>query len=389
MNQDVDPSKNEYNGVIWISGFSASGKTTIGRMLESKLKKQGFSTLFLDGDDLRSIFGQKWGFARDDRMELARVYLRLCSHLSSQGTIVILSAVALYKEVGEWFRTNIPRGLHVYLDVPQHERQRRDAKTKQLYNKQTDFISIYDDPSFIATSIINHEVDPEFVVDQIIDTYLSRTTTAADFGRKKHWNKYYSKNDLASTPSSFAQVVANQLAPSSKVIEVGCGNGRDALFFASEGHTVFAIDASETAISICQQSAKSDVVQFRAGVLSDFAGTLDPGFNAIYCRFVLHAMPLADELTLLSSAAKALPPGGMLFIECRSIRDPLARLGEAISPTERIHGHYRRFIILDELRERVHSAGFCITSVIESNNLAVCGQDNPVVIRLFATRENA
>lgn len=57
-----------------------------------------------------------------------------------------------------------------------------------------------------------------------------------------------------------------------------------------------------------------------------------------------------------------------------------------ISPTERIHGHYRRFIVLSELRERVSAAGFQVTSEIEADNLAIHGDDNPVVIRMMAKK---
>ena len=78
----------------------------------------------------------------------------------------------------------------------------------------------------------------------------------------------------------------------------------------------------------------------------------------------------------------------VILVECRSINDPMARLGEVISPTERIYGHYRRFIITeDELIERVQHAGLAIEGeVIESDGLAVYKDDNPVVIRLAAIK---
>jgi len=51
----------EKSGLIWITGFSASGKTTIARRVEFLLKKNNFKTIYLDGDDLRAIFGNSWG----------------------------------------------------------------------------------------------------------------------------------------------------------------------------------------------------------------------------------------------------------------------------------------------------------------------------------------
>jgi hypothetical protein len=79
-------------------------------------------------------------------------------------------------------------------------------------------------------------------------------------------------------------------------------------------------------------------------------------------------------------------PGARLYIECRSINDPLARKGEILSKTERIDGHYRRFIVLDELKERLSQASFKVVNAIESDGLSAHGNDNPVVIRLTAER---
>ncbi len=58
-----------------------------------------------------------------------------------------------------------------------------------------------------------------------------------------------------------------------------------------------------------------------------------------------------------------------------------------ISPTERIHGHYRRFIVADELERRLLDSGFGIVDMLESNGLARLGDDDPVVIRVTARRE--
>src|SRR5688572_26059917 len=82
--------------VVWITGYSASGKTTVGRRVELMLRERETSAVFLDGDDLRSILSHKWGYTREDRVGLARVYFRLCSLLASQGIMVVISAVAMY-----------------------------------------------------------------------------------------------------------------------------------------------------------------------------------------------------------------------------------------------------------------------------------------------------
>ena len=97
-------------------------------------------------------------------------------------------------------------------------------------------------------------------------------------------------------------------------------------------------------------------------------------------------MPLVEEIRTIDAAAKVTSLGGMIFIECRSINDQLAREGEVISPTERIAGHYRRFIVKEELESRLAAAGFKIIDSIESKGLAVFGDNDPMIIRVRAER---
>ena len=77
---------------------------------------------------------------------------------------------------------------------------------------------------------------------------------------------------------------------------------------------------------------------------------------------------------------------GLFFIECRSVNDPLYRKGDILSHTERVDGHYRRFIILEEIQQRLSNAGFKVTESHEKNGLAKFGDDDPVVIRLKAVK---
>lgn len=376
----------DYRGVIWISGYSAAGKTTVGRILESKLKRQGRQTVFLDGDHLRSIFAGKWGYQREERVELAHIYLRLCSHLASQGMIVILSAVALYKEVSEWFHLHIPRGLQVYLNVPEEERRRRDAETKQLYTDETDFSLIYDEPKFIAKYFDNFNVEPEVVADRILDCFFEESEVQADFGRSEHWNKFYSQQGATPEASPFARYVLSELEPDQNILEVGCGNARDSVFFAQAGHRLTGLDMCEAAIKFCQENVAHPGIEFVQGALPQVPGLHQGRFDCLYSRFVIHAMPLTEEKALWVAAGKALKPGGLLFVECRSINDPMARQGEVISPTERIHGHYRRFIVPREFRRRLIQAGFEILSEVESRGLAVHKDDDPMVVRVTARK---
>ncbi|MCZ4282341.1 adenylyl-sulfate kinase [Kiloniella laminariae] len=374
------------NGIIWVSGYSASGKTTIGRKVENKLKEHGYSCIFLDGDDLRAILANKWGYNKSDRVELAKVYFHLSSHLAAQGFIVIISAVAMYDEVRIWLKENVSHSIEVFLDVPDKERRRRDGLTKGIYTDNTDFESLYDFPQSPDLTIENHgDINPELAASQIVDHFLSLDEQiTSDRGRKKHWNSYYSQKDAPNTPSAFALHVNSQLTSRSKILEIGCGNGRDASFFADSGHNVFALDASEAAIDYCLHNYSGQNINFSTGTINLLSKDKNTQFDVIFSRFCLHAMTLSEEIEFWDIAAKLLSKNGSVFIECRSINDPLAREGEVLSPTERIAGHYRRFIVLDELTQRVKNTGLQITQSIESDGLAKYKDENPVIIRLTA-----
>lgn len=378
--------------MIWITGFSAAGKTTVGRKVENALKQNGLATVFLDGDDLRRIFGGKWGYERGERLELAKVYLRLCSHLAAQQITVIISAIAMYAEVYQWAALNIPRYLQVYLRVPEEERKRRDSLgRKNVYTAAGAGAALgYDEPLAAHLVVDNHgATSPETVASSIVSRYLARSTgehAAADHGKSAHWNAVYSRREPVPGPSPFAVRVAGGTLPKrARLLEVGCGSGRDSIYFSKLGHDVCAIDTSRSAIDFCLERHAGSPVEFRHGSAEDLlAAGLAGSFDAVYCRFVLHAMTEPEQTSLCRAARRLLRTGGLFLIECRSVNDPLMRLGDIISPTERIHGHYRRFIVMDELIRSLVSSGFLIEAGSEGTGLAVFHDEDPVVIRITA-----
>jgi len=95
-------------------------------------------------------------------------------------------------------------------------------------------------------------------------------------------------------------------------------------------------------------------------------------------------MTVEEEIIFCQAAYDLLSHGGRLFIECRSINDPMSRFGEVISPTERIHGHYRRFIIMEEILQRLKEVGLTVYRKIESKGLAMHSKEDPVIIRIEA-----
>lgn len=101
--------------VYWITGLSGAGKTTIGKRLYEKIKLQYSNTVFLDGDELRIVFGNDLGYTQDDREKCAMRYARLCDFLQKQDMNVICCTISMFHSVREWNRFHIANYKEIYI----------------------------------------------------------------------------------------------------------------------------------------------------------------------------------------------------------------------------------------------------------------------------------
>ena len=116
------------SNVIWITGLSAAGKTTLAKSFTKSLIDLGYPTIMLDGDILRECLDVKNLNTREDRQKLAFTYSRFAKMLSQQGIIVVVGTIALFKEIHSWNRENISGYFEVFLDVPLNVLKDRDPK---------------------------------------------------------------------------------------------------------------------------------------------------------------------------------------------------------------------------------------------------------------------
>ena len=114
--------------VIWITGLSAAGKTTLATAVTKRLRETGRPVVMLDGDELREALAVTDTHARDSRLVLAHKYSRLARMIARQGVTVVVGTVALFKEIHAWNRENLPGYFEVYLRVSIDELRRRDPK---------------------------------------------------------------------------------------------------------------------------------------------------------------------------------------------------------------------------------------------------------------------
>ncbi len=115
------------NKCYWMTGLSATGKTTLSKLLVEYIRSTGRQVIKLDGDELRRILADK-SYTREERIALAMRYSRLCQLLSSQGIDVVIAVIGLFKEIHTWNRENIPNYIEIFIDTPLDELKRRDPK---------------------------------------------------------------------------------------------------------------------------------------------------------------------------------------------------------------------------------------------------------------------
>lgn len=123
----------EYPGVvIWLTGLSGSGKTTISRAVKEKLKFKGYRVEILDGDIIRQNLTKDLGFSREDRVENIRRIHFVSRLLARNGVIVIVASISPYRNIREEIKKegNI---IEIYVNAPLEVCESRDVKG--LYKK--------------------------------------------------------------------------------------------------------------------------------------------------------------------------------------------------------------------------------------------------------------
>ena len=149
--------------VIWFTGLSASGKTTIANIVEPELERRGFVVDHLDGDIVRTHLSKGLGYSKEDRdANIARIGW-VASRLARAGAAVVVSAISPYEEARRHARSLVEQHapfVEVHVATPLEECARRDPKglyAAAFAGEIDDFTGVsapYEEPS-----------DPELRVD--------------------------------------------------------------------------------------------------------------------------------------------------------------------------------------------------------------------------------
>ena len=180
--QDKEKLLNQHSIVIWITGLSGSGKTTIAKGLEFELHKRGYLTKLLDGDNVRTGINNNLGFTDEDRTENIRRIAEVSKLFMQGGVILINCFISPTKDIRDQARNIIGSNdfFEIFVNTPLEVCEQRDEKG--LYAKAragliknfTGIDSTYENPENPDVEIRTTEIGINESVKKILDFLLPR-----------------------------------------------------------------------------------------------------------------------------------------------------------------------------------------------------------------------
>jgi len=206
---------------------------------------------------------------------------------------------------------------------------------------------------------------------------------------KEYWENYYAQQNIELKPSLFARYVREKVIKEhSSIIELGCGNGRDAIYFANENFEVVAVDQVLDQIKFL----KSRYIQLKNIVFecNDFTNLDNTrAFDIIYSRFTMHSITEQQENQVIVWVFKNLNKNGKFCIEVRGQKNEIFRKGTPVEgqPNAFIYNeHYRRFLNFELFLNKLINNGFVIDFAAEEKGFAPFNGEDEVFIRIIASK---
>ena len=180
--EDKEKMLGQHGIMVWFTGLSGSGKSTIAIALERELHKRGVLCRILDGDNIRTGINKNLGFSKADRVENIRRIAEVAKLFVDTGIVTIAAFISPSNDIREMAADIIGRDdfLEVYVSTPIEECERRDVK--ELYAKARrgeikDFTGIsapFEVPTHPALVLDTSVLSLKESVDRLLELVMSR-----------------------------------------------------------------------------------------------------------------------------------------------------------------------------------------------------------------------
>ena len=169
--------KGQKPAVLWFTGLSGAGKSTIANLVEKKLVALGKHTFLLDGDNIRHGLNRDLGFTDADRVENIRRVGEVARLMADAGLIVMTAFISPFRAERDLVRAMLPEGefIEVFVDVPLDVAEKRDPKglyAKALAGELANFTGIdspYEPPEKPEIRIDTTALSPEEAAGRIVE----------------------------------------------------------------------------------------------------------------------------------------------------------------------------------------------------------------------------
>ena len=177
---DVDKAarariKGQVPKVLWFTGLSGAGKSTVANLVDKRLHALGYHTFVLDGDNVRHGLNRDLGFTDEDRVENIRRVAEVARLMADAGLIVLVSFISPFRAERQMARERFAPGefIEVFVDVPLEVAEARDVKG--LYRKAraglipnfTGIDSPYEAPEHPELHL-DATASPDLLMDQVL-----------------------------------------------------------------------------------------------------------------------------------------------------------------------------------------------------------------------------
>lgn len=182
IGRSVRNLQNGHNSfVLWLTGISGAGKSTIADLLEKKLHLTGIRTYVLDGDNIRLGLNRDLGFTDEDRTENIRRVAEVSRLMVDAGIVVIVAMISPFRSDRKMARDLFLKGdfLEIFVDTPLCIAEQRDPKglyrraRRGELKKFTGIDSPYEEPQSPELSVKTELISPEAAVDYLMKSLLS------------------------------------------------------------------------------------------------------------------------------------------------------------------------------------------------------------------------